>query len=149
MRAHHREHARALGGALREEALAARGAQELDAPEDLLGRLRAVARELGDPSVANRLLERLDRIDAECVVQRVDPGGRESGDAQQIQEAGGGRRAKLLEVGGLARLDEVAHDGERGGAKAARAGEPAALVEGREVVGVESEERRRGLLVRA
>src|SRR4030095_2384950 len=79
----------------------------------------------------------------------VDLRGAESRHAKEIEETGGRGCAELLEIPRLARLDQIAHDGERGGADALRLRQLAAAGEGREIVRVERDERRGGLLVRA
>src|SRR4051812_43595560 len=107
MRAHHGGEARALDGTGGIESSRATGAQELDAAEQLLRRLRAVARELRDAPIARRRLERLDRIDPECLVQLENLRRAEAGNAQEVEQASGCRGAQLLEVGRLARLDQI------------------------------------------
>ena len=99
MRAHHREQPRAFLGAAAGRAAAIRCARtKRDPLEDLLRRLRSVAWKRGDASVARGRLERLDGVDAERLVQLVDLGGAESGDAQQLEQAGRSGGAQLLEI---------------------------------------------------
>src|SRR4051794_35328219 len=107
MRTHHREQPRALGRCARIELQRSTRAHEVDPLEDLLRRLGPVAWEAGDATVARRRLERLDRVDAELVVQLVDLRRAEAGDAQQVEQSRRRGSAQLLEIRRLAGLDQV------------------------------------------
>ncbi len=118
-----------------------------DPLEDLLRRLGAEARQPGEASIARRLLQLLERLDAESVVDLADLGGAEPRHAHHLDEPFGGGLLQLLEIGGLAELAQVAHDGERGRPEPAHLGELAGAVHLADVVGVEIENGPRRALV--
>src|SRR5688572_113503 len=77
--------------------LAARLAEEGDAPENVLGSLRPEARQAGEPAVAGRGLELDQRVDAEQLVDLTDLGDPEAGNSQHLYEARGNLGPQLLE----------------------------------------------------
>src|SRR5438477_12324599 len=68
---------------------------------------------------------------------------------EHVEQPLGHRLAQLLQVARLARLYEIAHDGQRRGSEPANAGEIAGTIQWREIVGAEGEERLCRACVRA
>ena len=137
-----------LHGARMERARA-RAAKDLDAAQQLRRGFRTEALQRGKPSVARGGFEGINGVDSECLVQQPNLRRRESGHAEQVDQAGWKAVAELLEVVRLTRLLEVADDAEDCLADARRARELTRPVEGAEVVGVQRRNGARRLLVRA
>ena len=84
--AHRGEEARRFREAVWKQHLRAALLQPRDPSLHLLGGARPEARELRESAVARRLVERLQRLDAEALVDTPDARGSEPGHAQHLEE---------------------------------------------------------------
>src|SRR5207248_11714352 len=114
-------------------------AQERNALEDFLGRLWSEARQRGQASIARRGLELLERLDTESGVNLVNLLRPKSGDVEHLEETFRRRFAQLLEISGLAELDEIADDRQRRRTETAHRPQLARPIQRRKVVASQGE----------
>ena len=149
MRAHGREQSVALGDRVRIQHQDASVSHERDTGEDFLRRLRTNALERRQLSALRGRLQIRERRNPELRVELVNLLDTESGNADEFYQAFRRCLAELLEVLRLARLHEIANDGERGGSETANTGELSGSEQGREIVRSERQHAARGPLIRA
>src|SRR5688500_5829267 len=131
----------------REKGLRGRSPRERDTGHQLLRGLRPEPAEACEAAIARCRLELVQRRDSELLEDLLDLRDAEPGYSHQLQHAFRNFHAKLLEVLRLAVLDQVTVDAERRGAESGNLRELALHVEGREVIGVDAEDRfRRGAI---
>ena len=149
MRRDHRPQSLALGASVVVESLRPARPEERDAGENLVGGLLAVARELGETPVAGGLLELVDGLDGERLVNPEDLRRSHARHPQHLKQSLGSGGPELLEIQGLAMLDEIAHDRERRRTESANRGELAGLQRVAYIIGPEPAQRPGGGIVGA
>src|SRR5438309_4387591 len=87
--------------------------KEGDSGEHLVRRLLSIAWQLRETTIARRLLELVDRLDAQGLVNPEDPRRRHAGHMEHLEQSLGRCCPELLEIERLPVLDEIAHDRER------------------------------------
>jgi hypothetical protein len=123
--------------------------RELDALEKSLSCLGTKALQLSEPSVDCGSLEVIERFNAELLVDEIDLGAAESGNAEEIEQSTGCLFAQAIEIGGLAGLDQILHDGECRGSNTFGLLQLSGFEERRQVIGTEGENSPGSLLVSA